>query len=360
MKKVKMSSEESRAWRVNQTKLVDKDGVVVRDVNPVEVDVLKQLDQRAVVTRKMETAIIDEGTETESKIQVTPVPVAPGVAALKRTINGHAIEEDRDLIKKAFLMKHGTCQAISMTGQMKFRVRDPRDVPPPRTMAGNMSNTPQPDTCPTCSKYAGRQPGRHHFICQYNNVAPPEERGDRDGTVITQQAAPAGSVVPPQPTVPRVKFLPSVATAETEGPPVPINGSKPVPPPSAVPAFLRGPEKTVIDTTGAAPVAAAPAKPSVYSPLDCPNTCTKYAGYLGDGKHHHMCTWKAAWEATQSGAEPTFLVNAKTGDILREASPEEIVEASQNLRICKVGGEEYGVLTKSELEQEPVEAAAAP
>lgn len=366
MKIVKLTGDEYRAWRINKMCVVGEDGSFLRDVTVDEVNILRELDKRATASRKLEVAILDEGLESEMRIEVQPVHVAPGVAALKRTLNGHALQDDRSLIKSALLAKHGPCQVRTMAGQPKFTVRDPKAQGVGRSAAAAASGTPNPATC-QCAGYAGRQEGRHHWACMHNAAAPAEEQGTKDGVIITQQGAPASAQPAAPVQAPRVRFLAPAATAPVlapaKAPPAFLSAGAqaPVAPAVPVPAFLT---PSTIDTSGApapaAPAAAAPAvapaAPAVPaapaappSPEKCPNECMKYAGYAKDGKHHHVCSWKQPWEAHAAGLEPQFLVHLENGVILREAHPEEIAEAALNLGVCDVAGVPYGVVPQSEL-----------
>lgn len=392
MKIIKLEAEEYRRHRNNAMRVVDEKGTPVRDVRQVEVKAFITLDATVKQTRRAEKAIFEEEDGKETLIEVTPALVAPGTYGLKRTIDGMTVVNDREIMYAEILAKHGPCQVRTMAGQPKFTVR--HAVSANRSAAGAASGTPHPDTCPNCSQYAGRQPGRHHFICAHNAAAPPDERGDKTAVVMTAQPAGVNGVpMPAAAPAPKLRFVPSSPNAPALVPmlgtvppnapqgSVPFLGSAPAAP-AFVPPFLGGAAAAampnnavpvvhttplgvpgVLDTTGvvappAANVAvvatppaviAPPAPPPPVSPQGCPNNCTLWAQYKNDGHHHHICGHKKTWEDAQAGQVPRYLVHLETSMVLREATADEIAQAAETLGIAEVAGESYGVLTMEQL-----------
>lgn len=346
MKVIKLSSEDTRHWRINVMKLVSPETEEpVRDLNQVEVDCFRELDKRANASKRVEQAVLDEGLESEVLLEVKPVQVSPNTFRLDRTVNAMAVVDWRTIFKKKLLKEHGDFRLVTLAGRVICAVRDPKNVSP--VAGGTISaGVPMPDTCPVCSQYAGREAGKHHFICQWNDKAPPEQRGTKVAVASATQSGTAA----PQKEAPKVRFLPSagapvVAAPQAGGPAPSFLQTTP-----AVAGNVAATAKPVIDTTAVPAVApTAPAPPPVPSPGECPNSCSAWVNYANDGKHHHMCQWKKQWEDLNPDPTDKVLVDLETGVPVRPATPEEVAAAAENLSVVEVDGKSYGVVPQEDL-----------
>jgi len=341
MKILKITAPEFRIWRANITQVVDAEGNPLREVTVEESRIFAELTKRARASRSSQIALAGgiEGAP-DRKLEVVPTIHPNGVVTFKEMIDGNTTMSGRTLFKMELLKKHGSFQLRSFNGVVLCSGREQGAG----TTTASSGVGGSPDSCPTCRDYAGRQPGRHHWVCQYNGQAPPDQQGSKDGVMT---AAPGGSA--PVAVAPNVRFM-SGAPAPV---PAPVALQQ-----QSVPGFLMPADAKVIQTTGEAVAPPAP-PPGPKSPETCTNQCTLWADYKKDGEHHHICQWRQPWIDARDGVEPKFLVDLDSEQVLRQASPEEILYANEHLGIVEIGDKTYGVIPKSEIPAVASTAASA-
>jgi hypothetical protein len=177
-KVVRLKGEEQREWNTNRSILVDENGTVQRFVSPKETNAMFQLSRHVAKSKQgMTIKTPEEATSVEARIEALP----GGAIAIKFLIDGHLVVGGREAMRVRMLAIHGECQLRSLNGKFLTMVRDPRAKRPVATDA--QRTTPNPDTC-LCAAWAGRQPGKHHPVCQHNDKAPIDERGDFSGLLL--------------------------------------------------------------------------------------------------------------------------------------------------------------------------------
>jgi hypothetical protein len=296
LKILRLSHDQARSWRTNEMFLVDMNEKIVRPATPAE--------QNEWSRYQMMGHDLELEDENGNKLR---------------------FRSARNMLKAAILSEHGDTQIRWPNGIIITTVRDPGR--PRMSLAESQKVSPSPAHC-ECVAWGEPHPGRHHPVCQWNQYAPENERGD----------VRAASFVPGQPVVMKVSEI------------VPENSPKPA----------------VASTTPrsfAAPLA--PPAPVVPEPLGCPE-CHTWLNPDGTPAskrrgHHPICRHHDAWEAlhpitatnasemqelgnetvevSKDQTDPAppletdqfYLFTIDSRDELRPALPDEIQEAEMNL-----------------------------
>ena len=300
---IRFKSADQREWNHNQSMLVNENGTIVRPVTSKEQMTMFQVSKHVAQSSKdFATKTPDETSTVEAKLTKLPGSTKSRIDFF---IDGFGVRGGRELIKERLLAEHGPCQVYGINGKFLTMVRDP-NAAKAKAPQGN-AQAPSTDQC-ICKNWAlsngAAHPGKHHPVCQFNDKAPPEERGsfnDTGGDPTTVQAASGGLL-----------------------------------PVAAIPA---------------------PVVPAVPSPEDC--HCKVWALPNGDAKrpdvHHPICEFKEKWEAANPGdGERYFIVNLNTLQAMREATPAEITqaeaeEAKGGVMTVAIDGETYGVMLESDI-----------
>jgi hypothetical protein len=321
---VRMQAADHRRWRKNSQVAVDEKGEIVRLLALEEVLLLDRVVQQGHRQKSTQTATMDNGVVLEARL-VVPDEANLRTAYIEPRADGHLVRLERDVMKEEFFQKHGTCQLRASNGVVIAVLRDPKRT---RLVAGENRNVPHPDRC-LCAKWK-REPGKHHYLCQNNAKAPPDERGVR---MANGEKADAMALAA------RTKI---------------VTASESVP---------RASQKLDQSVT----VPGANKKEEMPAPADC--VCFKFA--RTDGKepselhHHPLCQWHEPWEAKHRVQE--WLVDLDTGENVREATNVEVAEADTNekkgigrlitIGVPLEGGRNYAVLPKNTEASEDESAA---
>lgn len=228
-------------------------GKIIRNVTPEETKILSELHARR--PRIEHNGIVygfDVG-EQNARGEQTKTPRK----FVKEGAEVYDIKTTRDLICLQLYSMHGPFQLRYSSGQIikTFRLAEDRVL-----HRDSANRAPEPDHC-ICSDYEGREPGKHHWTCPHNLLAPYEQQGvnpdqDHGETTAEQFAA----------MFPEAK--------DAEGKPTHY-----APPPQVAAPNLP------------------PTQPPPPAPDDC--TCRDYAG-TEPGKHHRVCWAREAWEALEA------------------------------------------------------------
>jgi hypothetical protein len=308
MKIVRLASHETRSYRQNTPKLVDPKGNVVRDATREEVLEAEQCrakGKKHTVTVTLPAHLVD--TKGEFVRVATAKEVATGNKQIAVKEKGEtkarylkmvtkksitcSVMSGRQMLEKHYFEKFGECQLRSHTGQVLRTVRDPNRVLP--ASADGSGNYMKPESC-ECKGWGNAHPGKHHYVCQYNQNAPAEERSD----------APEDGVDRGEPN-PLMDA--STSVSESSG---------------------------VENAAPSSGFATAQTSSGIFSPEECPHGCTSWTMPDGSkvpaGQHHPVCAHFEPWEAQKRGGR-CFLISLEDGHQVRVATAEEVQEAEKNL-----------------------------
>lgn len=341
MKQIKLRSVDARVWRQNLAVLLDTEGKFVRHLTSHESRARFDVEKK---TRHLRTPCTAEIVVGDAKVVIASTlnAISRETMLVETTIGGHLVMDGREWFKKQILAKHGECQLRSQNGQYMCSVRDPSVARP--SVQDAARTAPKPENC-QCKGW-GQTPGRHHKICTWNVKAPPDEQAiNSDGTAYPAQL-PAVIVVPEKPSVldmpvkaPQVMGTKGLVVHALNQPRLPAG----TPPAAALPVTAP----------------AAVAVPVAPSPANC--VCKEFPaadGFKAGENHHPVCQWKQPWEAQQA-PEVLVLVNLETGEIGRQATPEEVSAARSDQGFVLIGDVQFGVVTETEAVQKK-ESALAP
>lgn len=364
-KVVRLKGHEQREWNANLSILVNTEtGVIVRPITAKESMTMFQVSRQVARTRQaLTTETPEEGSKVEARIE----ELHGGGVMVRFYIDDMIVVGGREAMKSRILAEHGECILYRTNNKFLCAVRDP-NLTRPNAVEANRS-TPHPDHC-ACAKWAGRQQGRHHPVCQHNQHAPPEERGE----FVAGQTA-SQTVLAPGPRVTAPKPPPSMLAAGTVLPGFGKKGG-------AKPARPVG---TPIATGRTAPAV----QVGVQAPHPTACACAKWA--LPDGtvidrqrEHHPICEWKDKWvvppaevQAETPAETPTkpdasetpltdaapkkmYLVNVNDGVVLREADAAEIAAGEANDGIVIIDNVPYGLIDEQGVEDAEEETAEEP
>lgn len=278
-KHIRLNSAQHRAWSANTPQLVNSKGTPVKAVSPeleAQCEKVRREALKTVASVKKRIRFKEKnesGEETKQELtvegRIKRYGDGPDQFRVFVFVEGMLKTSTRDIMLAQFFQTHGECQLARPNGKMLKIVRDPtRTITTPNPAA--LRQAPPPEQC-SCREWGAPHPGKHHHICEYNHLAPADERSD--GLPDTSEGKPSN-----------VERLP-VGVARVEPP-------KPAPLP--------------------------------VSPQDCP--CRDWAKDDPDS-HHPLCENKKAWE-THASNRPTFnLVSLDSGETVREASEDEVAQA---------------------------------
>ena len=367
MKVIHLRGEEYRAWRQNVYVLVGEDGLELRPAAPEEIQGWHVAAQQGL----------------KFTVQVEDIP--------------YVIKTRRDVMKGLYLTEYGACTLKAPNGTTLAVIRDPNQgrapVPPQGTVLA-----PHPSQC-QCKDWAGTQPGKHHFVCHFNQYAPSDQQGTRQDITGSPATAPiagsraigaAGMLSPQnisrpttmtmQPSIPSPMLVPQ----HRQAPPTQtVVASAPEPPKGEVidgvfvMAGAAPKEKVSYAVANSTPSAARPAtrpapipttaQVNIPTPRQC--ICAQYANKdTGENHHHKWCQFYDAWEQLTRGQPIMLIVDLATGKTLREAGPEEVIEAQGNqertgVPLITIGDVQYGVIPSDAsvviTDGEPVEAESS-
>jgi hypothetical protein len=198
--------------------------------------------------------------------------------------------EARMELTKRIFTEHGLSQIRTPSGRVLGTARQTSErVPIERAKfrAAHHAVRPGECMCREWQKPAGKE-DEHHPICVNKSAWESQQLHDPDA--------------------PRDRVVVSATTAHG---PEPGDSTKPTEPPPAPDV-----------STSAAPPPAAPAAPSVPA-IPEPQTCACHVWAGGVSDHHHpLCQFRSPWERSH-GVAALELVDLETGEVAREASPEE-------------------------------------
>jgi hypothetical protein len=206
--------------------------------------------------------------------------------------------DTRTELTKRIFAEHGLSQIRTPSGRVLGTARQTNErVPIEQTKLRGAHHAVRPGEC-MCREWqkpAGRE-AEHHPICVNKSAWESQQLHDPDA--------------------PRDRVVVSATTAHEPEPADSTTPTEPPPPPDF--SSLAGPSPPVAS-------AAAPAVPAIPEPQRC--ACHVWAGGV-TGHHHPLCQFRGAWERKHGIAGPQ-LIDLETGEVAREASPEEAAASKQ-------------------------------
>jgi len=230
-----------------------------------------------------------------------------------------------ELVKRVFA-EHGVSQIRAPSGRVLGTARQTGErIPIERAKfrAAHHAIRPGECMCREWQKPAGKE-DEHHPICQYKAAWESQQINDPDAPrdrVVVSSSAPALSSEAADSTVPTEP--PPALEAPTAVAPADARPASPAPTPLARPA---------------AP--AAPTLPTHATPEPTACVCHVWAGGIS-GQHHPLCQFKNAWER-EHGVPKLELIELETGEVAREATPEEAAASKQKEAEDGVGAINFG------------------
>lgn len=289
---------------MNRVVLVDASGTIVRPLNLSETLLL----DRSLAMAHRTKQDVEEETEDGTKVVVRVVRPDddPRNAYVEPTIDGFSVRSDRDMMFAEYFASHGECQLRASNGVVIKYIRDPNRK---RLTAKDHRTVPKPEHC-VCKAWKRADMTRHHFLCDNNKKAPPEERGERfsKAEIANTMLREARSELIKAP--PKAKRL--------------LNQTV------SVPGAVKAQETP--------------------SPADC--VCRGWARSDGkessDEHHHPICEHHDKWESKHRPEE--WIVDLDTGENIRPATPEEMAQADMSekrggARLIAIGTSESGTTT---------------
>jgi hypothetical protein len=325
MKIVKVDKRFLAAWRENESHLVDSEGHVVGRIDRPLASHLATVVRSARSQRKtvkQRVAVGPPKSPTEHVIEVTVTRIGQNMDDLSvtPTIDGHRVVTGREVLAAEMFQAHGECQLRWPNNVILKVIRDPNVHRP--TFAESQQIAPKPEHC-SCRSWGRPHPGTHYPTCQWNRLAPPEERAPSD-------------LIPEE----EVRVLPKEA----------LEALKPRPPASPATTAIAAkvdPKAVVVDP------------PPLDAPDSCRNGCLSWATPSGfpipKGQHHPTCVFAREWAIKTARETPRWLVDLRSGERVRIASNEEVGEAevaAQRLGqpIITLNEVPYAVILETELD----------
>lgn len=331
MKIVRLKTPELREWRENQSHLVDAEGHLLEVLaRPLEM-ALAQVSRSARSQRKSITQKVAlGGREYTLGVEVTRTGMNVEDLSLRMTVDGQRVVTGREVFAAKMLQEHGECQLRACNGVILKVVRDPGVHRP--TLLESQQIAPKPEHCP-CKNWGRAHPGTHYATCQWNRLAPPNERAPSDA--IPEEEA---------------RMLPTEAFASLKLKPV-----------QAV--------STHVITARVDPHAVVTQAEVLDAPETCRNECLKWATPKGfpipAGQHHPTCLFAKRWAIKTAQETPRWLVDLNTGEKVRQASNSEVGESEVQAQrtgspIIHINEVPYAVVLETELAAEARESAPLP
>jgi hypothetical protein len=300
---VRLKSQDQREWNRNQSILMSEAGVVVRPVSALEQQTMFQLSRHVAQTKQpAKTKTPGEASMVDARLDKLP---GSNAMAIRFFIDNHSVVGGREYFKQRMLALHGECQLRSLNGKFLCAVRDPRAQ---RAVAEKIARkSPEASSC-MCQAWplsdGSAHPTTHHPVCQFNDGAPPEERG----------------------TFKEPSALPAPAQVAS--------------PPAAVVEPAK-PEAVVI------PAVAVPAPEACH----CKGWAQPDGSVKPDNVHHKMCEFRESWESANQAKH--VIIDLDSGIVMRDATLDEVKEAEENEKTSgtmtlTIGDKMYGVILESE------------
>ncbi|HWO10218.1 MAG TPA: hypothetical protein VNN80_12080 [Polyangiaceae bacterium] len=339
MQIVRLNRDELTEWRKNQPHLVDAEGHLVSEVSQALQRAVDTVTRSARSQRKSLTQRVAIGAGPQQREHTVAVAIRrTGMNdtdfTSEVTVDGHRVVTGKDVLYAKMFQKHGECQLRMPNGVILKVVRDPGLRRP--TYAESQQMAPRPEHCP-CKAWGHPHPGRHYPTCQWNRVAPPDERAVSDA-------------VPEE----EVRILPPEAFSALKKPGIPA--------------------VTLPIAAKVSPTAAVVQPPPLDAPESCRNGCLDWATPKGfpipKGQHHPTCQFAKAWAIKTAKEVPRWLIDLNTGEKVRLATDQEIGEADivaqrTGSPILHIDERPYAVVLQTELDSaeaavdSPVDAPAA-
>lgn len=334
MKIVRLTAKQLRAWRENVSHLVDDAGHLVAPIDRaldggIATVVRSARSQRKTLEQKVAIGSGPARREHVVRVEVTRTGIDANDIALTTLVDGHRVVSGREVIAAQMLAEYGECQLRASNGVIIKVVRDPGIHRP--TFQESLQIAPKPEHCP-CRAWGHPHPGRHYPTCQFNRLAPPDERALSD-------------VIPEE----DIRVLPTEAFAAL--------ARRPAPNPATTPIAARVDPRAVVTEA-----------PPLDPPESCRNGCLEWAtpkGYpIPPGQHHPTCMFAKAWAIKTSSEIPRWLVDLRSGEKVRLADREEIGQAEVAAQrtgspIIHLNDVPYAVVLETELIAEEAEARGA-
>lgn len=331
MKIVKVNKDFLAKWRANVAHLVDDDGHLVCELERPLANHLATVTRSARSQRKSITQKVAVGSKEHTiAVTVQRNGINADDLSLTPTIDGHRVVTGREVLCAQMFQEHGECQLRWPNNVILKVIRDPNVHRP--TFQESQQIAPRPEHCP-CKNWGTPHPGTHYPTCQWNRLAPPDERAPSDQ-------------VPEE----EVRVLPTEAF-ETLKSRAPVN-------PATTPVAARVDPRAVV---------AEP--PALDPPESCRNGCLAWATPKGfpipSGQHHPTCTFAKPWAIKTAREIPRWLVDLHTGLKVRLATNEEIGEADVTAQrtgqpIIHIEEVPYAVILETELAEVEGAAVIAP
>jgi len=329
MKVVKLKKEDIAEWRSNVSHLVDEEGHLKSKLDRPLENALSQVVRSARSQRKSISQKVGIGSrEHVIAVTVTRAGLDANDLSLSPTIDGLRVVSGRDVVCARMLQEHGECQLRLQNGVILKVVRNPEIHRP--TLKESQQIAPKPEHCP-CKTWGHPHPGTHFSTCQWNRLAPPEERAPTDKLDEEE-----------------VRMLPTEAFAG-------LRPRAPVVPQTNPIAARVDPRAVVVQAV------------ELDSPDTCRNGCLEWAtpkGFpIAQGQHHPTCNFYKPWMLKTAREVPRWLVDLHTGQKVRVATDSEIGEADVTAQrtgspIILVEEVPYAVILETELDSSLAEADA--
>lgn len=322
----KLTRHELTRWRDNTRHLVDDDGFVTTRVTPALEGAISTVmrsaqSQRKTLTQRVAIGSGSNVTEHTIVVSVSRTGTDMGHLAITATVDGQRLVTGREVLCAELLQKYGECQLRAPNNVILKVVRNP-DLRRP-TFKESEKLAPSPEHCP-CKAWGNPHPGTHYPTCQWNRLAPPEERAPSDA--VPEDEA---------------RMLPTEALASLK-PRAPVT-------PATAPIAAR-----------VSPTAVTPASAPLDPPGSCRNGCLSWATPQGfpipEGQHHPTCAFAHDWAVQTARDTPRFLVDLHTGEVMRRATLAEVGEAEvvasrTGNPIVTIEGQLYAVVLESEIQE---------
>ena len=322
MKIVRLLHTDLQEWRLNVSHLVDDQGHLTGQLDrPLEAALATVIrsarSQRKTITQKV---AIGERQHTIT-VTVTRTGIDASDLSLVNNIDGQRVVSGREVIAARMLQKHGECQLRAPNGVILKVVKDPNIRRP--SFAESQQIAPRPEHCP-CKNWGAPHPGTHFSTCQWNRLAPPDERAPSDRLPEEE-----------------VRMLPTEAFASLQRPALVVPQTSPI-------AARVDPRAVVVQA------------PQLDAPDSCRNGCLEWATPKGfpvpKGQHHPTCQFAKEWMLKTAREVPRWLVDLSTGLKVRHASDAEIGQADVSAQrtgspIIHIEETPYAVILETELEE---------
>lgn len=281
----RLTTEQTREWRSNQGMLT-----------------CEGEDGASEVVRAATKEEIKASFDYAKWVQTLPPERRAKAPPFSVKVDGKScvITSIREILKAEVLAKHNADVILRANNGRTICVlrANPEKMAQVVEAQRSHSVAPHPDLC-QCAAWPEREPGKHHYICYWNDKCPIEHQSQQ-------------------------KVVGRVATAQGN-----VEHEK-----------LR-------------PRTEEPVKPEVLSPpepLDC--DCANWPKPEGcrQDSHHPVCKWKDRWEEKQRGSRSWFVKDPKSGRVLRRATEAEVLRSEAALEetgapLIEIDGKEYVVDT---------------